>query len=94
MIARWLASESQLLILEEPTRGVDIATKAEIYRVLHDHADSGGSALIISSDVEEIARIADRVIVLRAGEVVGELRNASEEEIAALALGSPMKRTG
>jgi L-arabinose transport system ATP-binding protein len=88
MIARWLASQSHLLILEEPTRGVDIATKAEIYRVLENHAESGGAALIISSDLEEVARIADRVIVVREGEIVGELRGASETEIARLALGS------
>ena len=94
MIARWLASESRLLILEEPTRGVDIATKAEIYRVLENHADSGGAALIISSDLEEVARIADRVIVVRAGEIVGELRDATEADIAALALGTAQERTG
>ena len=94
MIARWLASESRLLILEEPTRGVDIATKAEIYRVLENHADSGGAALIISSDLEEVARIADRVIVVRGGEIVGELRNGTEAEIAALALGTAQEETG
>jgi L-arabinose transport system ATP-binding protein len=91
MIARWLASQSHLLILEEPTRGVDIATKAEIYRVLENHTESGGAALIISSDLEEVARIADRVIVVREGEIVGELGGASETEIARLALGSTDK---
>jgi ABC-type sugar transport system ATPase subunit len=86
LLARWLASGSRVLILEEPTRGVDIATKAEIYRILHDHVLQGGAVLLISSDLEEVARIPARVLVMRSGEIVGELSRASEEEIAAAAL--------
>ena len=86
LLARWLATGSKVLILEEPTRGVDIATKAEIYRILHDHAGRGGAVLLISSDLEEVARIPDRVLVMRAGEIIGELTRASEEEIATMAL--------
>jgi len=86
LLARWLAHESKVLILEEPTRGVDIATKAEIYRVLRQLADDGVAVLVISSDLEEVALVGDRVLVMRNGALVAELRGADETEIARAAL--------
>lgn len=87
LLARWLAAGRRVLLLEEPTRGVDIATKSEIYRVLREHARAGGASLIISSDLEEVARVSHRTYVIRAGEIVAELEaGASEREIAAAAL--------
>lgn len=87
LLARWLAAGRRVLLLEEPTRGVDIATKSEIYRVLREHARAGGASLIISSDLEEVARISHRTYVIRAGEIVAELgAGVSEREIAATAL--------
>ncbi|MCY7419448.1 MAG: sugar ABC transporter ATP-binding protein [Chloroflexi bacterium] len=86
LLARWLAHESKVLILEEPTRGVDIATKAEIYRVLRQLADSGVAVLVISSDLEEVALVGDRILVMRNGALVAELRGADETEIARAAL--------
>jgi len=86
LLARWLAHESRVLILEEPTRGVDIATKAEIYRVLRQLADTGVAVLVISSDLEEVALVGDRILVMRNGALVAELRGADETEIARAAL--------
>lgn len=86
LLARWLAAGSKLLVLEEPTRGVDIATKAEIYRVLRHHSEEGGATLVVSSDLEEVARISDRVLVMRDGSIVGSVASGSEAAIAAAAL--------
>jgi len=86
LLARWLAHESKVLVLEEPTRGVDIATKAEIYRVLRQLADDGVAVLVISSDLEEVALVGDRVLVMRNGALVAELQGADETEIARAAL--------
>lgn len=90
LLARWLARHSSVLILEEPTRGVDIATKAEIYRVLRQLADDGAAVLIISSDLEEVALVSDRVLVLRNGALAAELRGADEASIARAALAAEM----
>ncbi len=86
LLARWLAHGSRVLVLEEPTRGVDIATKAEIYRIIRQLADGGVAVLVISSDLEEVALVADRVLVLRDGWLAAELRGATESEIARVAL--------
>jgi ABC-type sugar transport system ATPase subunit len=86
LLARWLAHGSKVLVLEEPTRGVDIATKAEIYRVLRELADDGVAVLVISSDLEEVALVGDRVLVLRNGALVAEFQGADETEIARAAL--------
>ncbi len=86
LIARWLAAGATVLLLEEPTRGVDIATKAEIYRLLRQRADEGSAILITSSDLEEVVTVADRVLVARRGRITGELRGATQEAVAAAAL--------
>jgi ABC-type sugar transport system ATPase subunit len=88
VLARWLAADAPVLILVEPTRGVDIATKAEIYRILRQLAADGKTVLVISSDIEEVSIVGDRVIVLRHGRVVAELPASSEETIARHALTS------
>jgi len=86
LLARWLAAGSRVLVLEEPTRGVDVATKAEIYRLLRRLSDDGGAILVVSSDVEEVVAVADRTIVLRDGLVAGEFVGADEATIAEAAL--------
>jgi len=70
-VARWLGGELRLLVLEEPTRGVDIGARRDLYAELRRLADSGLAVLAISSDVEEIAGLSDRAIVLDRGRVVG-----------------------
>ncbi|MEM7446030.1 MAG: sugar ABC transporter ATP-binding protein [Pseudomonadota bacterium] len=79
-IARWLVDGMSLLILEEPTRGVDVGARKEIYRELRTLADQGLGILVLSSDVEEIAGIADRSVVLDRGRIVGRADQPKEAE--------------
>jgi ribose transport system ATP-binding protein len=87
VLARWLRREPRLLLLDEPTQGVDVGARAEIYELIHRAVAGGAAALIASSDFEELARICDRVIVLRKGEAVTELRDGDldADRIARLA---------
>ncbi len=73
MIARSLASSPKLIMLDEPTRGIDVGAKAEVERLMHEMADSGIGILFISSELSEVIRNSDRVIVVRDGKSVGEL---------------------
>jgi monosaccharide-transporting ATPase len=73
LLARWLASHPKLLILDEPTRGIDVGAKGEIQRLIKDLADEGLSVLMISSELEELTEGADRIFVLRDGVTVAEL---------------------
>jgi L-arabinose transport system ATP-binding protein len=87
VLARWLAREPALLILDEPTRGVDVGTKAEIYGIINRLAESGTALLIISSELPEVIGLADRIVVMKDGRVSGELpARATEEQILALAM--------
>ena len=91
MIAKWLAVQPKCLIVDEPTRGVDVGTKAEIYALFDELAHAGVPILMISSDLPEVLALADRIIVMRHGKIAGELTRAeaSEEKIIHLAaLGS------
>jgi simple sugar transport system ATP-binding protein len=65
ILARWLATNPQVLILDEPTRGIDVGAKAEIQKLVLDLADEGKSCVFISSELEEVLRISDRVVVMR-----------------------------
>lgn len=87
IIARLLASDPEIFIFHDPTQGVDIATKKEVYDVIDELAKSGKAVLVVSSDLEEIFLTADRIVVLRGGTVIGNYRTAktSEEEILAAA---------
>ncbi|TDQ00724.1 sugar ABC transporter ATP-binding protein [Labedaea rhizosphaerae] len=87
VLARWLAREPALLILDEPTRGVDVGAKAEIYGIINRLAESGTALLIISSELPEVIGLADRIVVMKDGRVSGELpARATEEQILALAM--------
>ena len=70
-----------MLLLDEPTRGVDIATKAEIYRIISDLARSGLGVLVVSSELEELVGICTRILVMRDGEIVAEVdgKDATEQ---------------
>ena len=83
VLARWLLHKCRVLLLDEPTRGVDIATKAEIYRIISDLAQAGLGVLVVSSELEELARICTRVLVMREGEIVAEVagKDATEREL-------------
>jgi ribose transport system ATP-binding protein len=88
-LGRWLLRRSQILILDEPTRGVDIGAKAEIYAEIRGLAAEGCSLLVLSSEAEEITTLAHRVLVMREGWIRQELRVApGDEEALLLAAGS------
>ncbi|MCW2947842.1 MAG: transporter [Actinoallomurus sp.] len=88
VLARWLARAPKVLILDEPTRGIDVGAKAEIYHLIDDLARSGVAVLVISSELPEVLGLGDRIIVMQNGRVTGELdrADASEEAILELAM--------
>ena len=86
LIARWRQISDVLLILDEPTRGVDIGAKSEIYKLIRDCAQNGVGILLISSEMQEIVGMSDRVIVMREGQVSGELNGSDISEKAILHL--------
>jgi rhamnose transport system ATP-binding protein len=91
MFGRWLLAEPQLLILDEPTRGIDVGTKVEMHRLIVDRARKEGDAvLLISSELAEVLSLSDRVMVMRDGEVQAILSHekASEQMVLTLALGA------
>ncbi len=91
VLAKWLAMEPKVIIFDEPTRGIDIGAKAEIYRLMRNLADSGVAVLVISSDMEEVIGVSDRVAVMHEGAISGILdrARANEENILRLAVGKP-----
>ncbi|MFG6430696.1 L-arabinose ABC transporter ATP-binding protein AraG [Roseateles sp. LYH14W] len=90
ILARWLAEPGlKVLILDEPTRGIDVGAKNEIYKIIHDVAASGCCVIVISSELPEVLGITDRLIVMRDGRISGELDRANASETAALALALP-----
>ncbi|MCL5103292.1 MAG: sugar ABC transporter ATP-binding protein [Armatimonadetes bacterium] len=88
-LAKWLALSPKVLILDEPTRGIDVGSKSEIYRLVRELADSGVAIIMISSDMEEIIGLADRVIVMHEDRITGETKRSemTEEKIMQLATG-------
>ena len=88
VVARWLCSSAQIFLFDEPTRGIDVGAKAEIYDLVRVLADKGAGVLIISSEIEELVNTCDRIYVLRQGRIVNELLrdDISKEAILASAL--------
>jgi rhamnose transport system ATP-binding protein len=88
-LARWLATEPQVLILDEPTQGIDVGAKSEIHRLMCDLAESGMAIIMISSELPEILGMSDRIAVMRGGTVVGLMNraDATQQKIIELALG-------
>ena len=73
IMARWMRRTPRLLLLDEPTQGVDVGARADIYAIVRESVARGASALIVASDFEELAHVVDRAIVLRAGRVIAEV---------------------
>ena len=92
VLAKWLARRPSLLIVDEPTRGIDVGTKAEVHRLLDELAGEGVAILMISSELPEVLRVADRILVMREGRLVAEFDTpcASEETILAAATGQEL----
>jgi rhamnose transport system ATP-binding protein len=89
VLAKWLATEPKVLIVDEPTRGIDVGTKAEVHRLLSELAGRGVAVLMISSELPEVLGMADRVLVMHEGRLTGELSRAEadEESVMRLATG-------
>jgi ribose transport system ATP-binding protein len=90
LLGRWLMTDPKVLLLEEPTRGVDVGAKAEIYRVINEQTSRGVAIVLVSSDLPELVEMSDRVIVMREGRVVAELAgsNTTQESVLHHALES------
>ena len=91
-VAKWLATDLDVLILDEPTRGVDVGAKSEIYQIINDVAERGLAVIVVSSELPELIGIADRIIVMRAGAIMGELGGAEMNEKALIALAMGVKQ--
>jgi putative xylitol transport system ATP-binding protein len=76
VLGKWFLTEPRILLLDEPTRGVDVGAKREIYRIMSDFARAGGTVVMVSSEIEEVLGMADRVVVIRDGRVSGEIARA------------------
>ena len=89
VLAKWLGRKPSVLIVDEPTRGIDVGTKAEVHHLLTDLARNGVAVLMISSELPEVLGVADRILVMREGRLTAEFThaNASEEAIMAAAMG-------
>jgi ribose transport system ATP-binding protein len=89
VLGKWLSMSPKVMILDEPTRGIDVGAKAEIYRLMRALADGGAVILMISSDMEEVLNVSDRVAVMHEGQITGVLERAdcTEENIMHLAVG-------
>ncbi len=89
VLGKWLAMNPKVMILDEPTRGIDVGAKAEIYRLMRELAGQGTVILMISSDMEEVLNVSDRVVVMHEGEITGLLERAdcTEQNIMQLAVG-------
>jgi simple sugar transport system ATP-binding protein len=80
ILARWLAINPQILILDEPTRGIDVGTKAEIQKLVLSQAEEGKACIFISSELEEVLRTSHRIMVLRDQQKVGEFSDEVDEQ--------------
>jgi ribose transport system ATP-binding protein len=89
ILGKWLVREPRVLILDEPTRGIDVGAKAEIYRIMRTLARQGTVILMISSDMEEILNVSDRIAVMHEGEITGVLERSdcNEQNVMQLAIG-------
>lgn len=90
MLAKWLARRPKLLIVDEPTRGVDVGAKADVYDILRELASKGVALLVVSSDLPEVLSLAHRIIVMSEGRTVGELDPLQADEVTILQLATPV----
>jgi ribose transport system ATP-binding protein len=85
-LAKWVFSDCEVLILDEPTRGVDVGAKVEIYQVINRLAERGVGVIVVSSELPELIGICDRILVIREGRIVGEAQGDAMNEKALIAL--------
>ena len=91
VLGKWLLNEPKALVLDEPTRGIDVGAKYEIYQLIHQLARDGAAILVISSEIEELIGICDRILTMRRGEIVSEFERGrfDREAIMQSAFGGP-----
>ena len=86
VVAKWLFTQPRVFLFDEPTRGIDVGAKVEVFDFMHDLAKSGAAILMVSSEMPELLQVADRILVMRQGRISGELpRGTGQEEIMRLA---------
>ena len=92
VVGKWLMNNCKLLLIDEPTVGVDVGAKAEIYKIIEDMAEKGAAIILVSSDNEELARIATRILIMRRGRIVEEFKSGmpDRQKIAMTASGLNM----
>jgi ABC-type sugar transport system ATPase subunit len=91
VMAKWLQTSPRLLLLDEPTKGVDVGAKWEIHDLIRRQADEGMGCLVVSSELPEILSLADRIVVLREGVVQGELAGAGADEESVMRLATAVR---
>jgi L-arabinose transport system ATP-binding protein len=89
ILGRWLSEEMKVILLDEPTRGIDVGAKHEIYNVIYALAARGVAVLFASSDLPEVLGVADRIVVMREGEIAGEVLHGQGDEQQVLSLAMP-----
>jgi len=95
VVGKWLLTNTKVMLLDEPTRGIDVGAKREIYQIINDLAENGLSVVLVSSELPELLGLADRIIVINGGRVVGELHGTvSEEEVIAVSMLHADRHTG
>jgi ribose transport system ATP-binding protein len=96
VLAKWLMTEPTILLLDEPTRGIDVGAKVEIYNIINELVSTGCAVIMVSSELREIMQMTDRIIVMREGRIVGEFmpKETSEEEVIACASGLKPQEAG
>ncbi|CRM33659.1 MULTISPECIES: L-arabinose ABC transporter ATP-binding protein AraG [Pseudomonas] len=92
ILGRWLSMPMKVLLLDEPTRGIDIGAKSEIYQIIHNLAASGIAVIVVSSDLMEVMGISDRILVMSEGALTGELTRDQADEAKLLQLALPRSR--
>jgi L-arabinose transport system ATP-binding protein len=92
ILGRWLSMPMKVLLLDEPTRGIDIGAKSEIYQIIHNLAAKGIAVIVVSSDLMEVMGIADRILVMSEGAISGELSRDEADEARLLQLALPRTR--
>jgi len=90
-LAKILQMGANVILLDEPTRGIDVGAKNEIYNVIYDLAKVGIAVVVVSSELPEVLGIADRILVMREGEIAGELSHDEANEVKALNLAMPAR---
>ena len=94
VLAKWLLTESRVLIFDEPTRGIDVGAKEEIYALMRRLSDRGAAIIMISSEMPELLGMSDRILVLAQGRVAGELAKSQFDQERVLRLASGLEVRG